>query len=194
MNKIMNIPPGNVRAVILVLIIAALVGPWWYETDGVPPPEWCEPPFVLIAQGQEGVFTCAIKMTGIELVTGEGYLLYQLEQAISYGISMENFGIVLLFFALLLIFVLPAFSTLLLMIGGERRWMKILNRAAWITTLLMVLYYALAFILQRIAFLSVIQLWGFWLYILLGIASLAWERTSSNNKQHETARLSVTKP
>jgi hypothetical protein len=41
----------GVRLAVLALLIIAVVGPWGYTRDGVPPAEWCRPPFLLLENG-----------------------------------------------------------------------------------------------------------------------------------------------
>ncbi len=48
-----------VRMLVFVLLLIAIVGPWGYEGDGVPPPEFCHPPFLLLENGN-----CVGRMSG----------------------------------------------------------------------------------------------------------------------------------
>jgi hypothetical protein len=46
-----TMPARNlVRLALLLLWIVAILGPWTYTLDGVPPPEWCDERYVLIAE------------------------------------------------------------------------------------------------------------------------------------------------
>jgi hypothetical protein len=37
-----------IRLLVFVLVLIAVLGPWGYEGDGVPPPEFCDPPYLLL--------------------------------------------------------------------------------------------------------------------------------------------------
>ncbi len=48
-----------VRMLVFVLLLIAILGPWAYEGDGVPPPSYCHPPFLLLENGN-----CVGRMSG----------------------------------------------------------------------------------------------------------------------------------
>lgn len=52
---------------LLLLLVASFLGPWTYEADGVPPPEYCTPPFILLTPER-----CVRLVSGAEMI---GYLV-----------------------------------------------------------------------------------------------------------------------
>ena len=53
------------RIAVALLMLGSLMGPWVIEDDGVPPPEWCDHPYVLLADDEGG--TCVQLVTGAML-------------------------------------------------------------------------------------------------------------------------------
>ena len=53
------------RIAIPLLMVGSLMGPWLIEDDGVPPPEWCDDPYILLADTEGG--TCVQLVTGAML-------------------------------------------------------------------------------------------------------------------------------
>lgn len=51
------------RFAFLLLFVVALVGPWFYEDDGVPPPQYCDERFVLVAEDR-----CATLISGVRVI------------------------------------------------------------------------------------------------------------------------------
>ena len=47
----------------LVLLAVAILGPWYFTFDGVPPPEWCVAPAFLLENGR-----CAGLVTGALII------------------------------------------------------------------------------------------------------------------------------
>ncbi len=52
-----------VRLVLLLLFVVAIAGPWFFDDDGVPPPEYCDERFVLVAEDR-----CATLVSGVQLI------------------------------------------------------------------------------------------------------------------------------
>jgi hypothetical protein len=51
------------RLVLLWLFAAAILGPWTYTRDGVPPVEWCDEPFFLVTEDR-----CASLVSGLSVI------------------------------------------------------------------------------------------------------------------------------
>lgn len=155
------------RVAVLVLLLAAMMGPWGFDRIYVPSKYSCSSPFVRL----EGDF-CGIPMRGItvlyflagafigisvELVTG----------ATAFGDRAGEF----LFSAFLPPFlVLPLVSTLLLILRGDRRRRQVFSTVAWGLAagvgLLAGVLIGLSYGLKYARF-----VWGIWLYI--GVAPIA---------------------
>jgi hypothetical protein len=52
------------RVAVLVLFLVAIMSPWTYTSDGVPPPEWCRDPFILLENDR-----CVGLVSGAEVLT-----------------------------------------------------------------------------------------------------------------------------
>ena len=48
-----------IRMLVFMLLLIAILGPWSYEGDGVPPPSYSHPPFLLLENGN-----CVGRMSG----------------------------------------------------------------------------------------------------------------------------------
>jgi hypothetical protein len=126
------------RVAALVLLAAAIMGPWGYTGDGVPPPEWCHAPFFLLENGH-----C------VGLVTGETVLPDR---------AREFLGVFLLTVSLFLL-VLPFFTTLLLIWRRDSRRVHVFHLIAW--------GLAAVLSLLPVVFESALRsgrFWGIWLY------------------------------
>ena len=55
------------RVPVLVLLLLAIGGPWFFTLDGVPPPEWCRDPFFLLSNGR-----CAGSVSAAEILAFVG--------------------------------------------------------------------------------------------------------------------------
>lgn len=57
---------------LLLLLAASFLGPWTYDADGVPPPEYCDPPHVLLTPER-----CVDLVSGAEMI---GFLVINVPQ------------------------------------------------------------------------------------------------------------------
>lgn len=192
MSKGTSIPwINNCRVAILLALLVAIMGPWTFDRIHVPAEYSCSAPFIRL----EGDF-CGVPMSGIRifswmivgvigmvavLVTGEtGF-------ADRGGEFLRGF----LFIMVLLLLVLPFFSTLLLIVRKDHRHLvlygpstgrrQVFNAAAWgvaagIGLLIGISSHPKLFW----------SLWGIWLYVglavgvlILEVLTLAAERRSS---------------
>jgi len=158
------------RVAVLVLLLTAIIGPWTYTSDGVPPPEWCRAPFILLENGHSvrlvpgsevlSFMTGAFLTMSAGLVTGATALP---------GRAREFLG-VFLFMMLVFLLLLPFFTTLLMIRGRASRRLRVFHLIAW----------GLAGGLSLLPFVSQwalrpARLWGIWLYIGLAASALILE-------------------
>ena len=158
------------RAALLILLVVAVIGPWTYTADGVPPPEWCDEPNILLESGRcvrlvsgTRVLTFMVNVfpeMSADLVTGETTFA---------GRGREFFFSFLLTLGSILV-VLPVFSTLLLILGRSRRRLRVFQVAAWGVAELLALPLAVID-LSKLRFV----VWGIWLYVALADVALTLE-------------------
>jgi len=158
------------RVAVLVLLLAAVMGPWIYQADGAPPAAWCHDPFILLENGRcVGTVSGATVLTfmagaflsmGVQLVTG----------ATVFAERSGEFFRVFLFMMLLCLLVLPFFTTLLLVWGRNSRRLRICHLVAWgLAAVLSLLPVVSDSVLRSGRF------WGIWLYIGLAASVLILE-------------------
>jgi len=156
-----------VRIAVLALLIITILGPWGYAHDGVPPAEWCQPPFLLLENGncvgrESGAFYLLISIIGfpagiMQFLSGELVLS-----------DLGRHSMFALFF--LGLFFLPFISTLLLVRSGSNMRRRTFYVIAWGLAAALGLLVALSAEVFHPA-----HLWGIWLYILLAVGLLAFE-------------------
>jgi len=154
------------RVAILVAVLAAVMGPWTFDRIYVPSEYTCSAPHVRLDDKFCGTplpgtwLFCFMALGAIHasarLVTGPG--------DIGECVRGSLIGLVLLLLAL------PFFSSLLLILRGDRRRRQVYNAAAWglaggIGLLIGVSRY------PRLYWTS----WGVWLYIALAASALILE-------------------
>ena len=155
------------RVAILGVALVALVGPWIFDLTNVPSEYTCSAPHVRLDND-----FCGLPLTGTwllqflaigfisvsgRLVAGDGNAVQQARESLA--------GLILP-----LLLVLPFFSTLLLILRGDRRRRQVFNVVAWglaagIGLLIGVSRY------PRLYW----ALWGLWLYIALAASALILE-------------------
>jgi hypothetical protein len=156
-----------IRIAGFTLLIIAILGPWGYTHDGVPPPEWCHPPFLLLANGscvgrESGAFFLLVSMIGFP--AGISQFLYG-------ELVLSDLGLQSMFTLLFLgLFFLPFISTLLLVRPRSSKKRRIFHLIAWGIAAGLGLLIALS---AEIFY--PVHLWGIWLYILLAVGILAFE-------------------
>ena len=159
------------RVAIITLLLVAIIGPWWYDLIYVPSQYACSRPFIRLnddfcGKPMSGIWIFVILATRpielvVEMVTG------------ATGITDSVYAILkfLLYSLLLLVIVLPFFSTLLLILRGDHKRQQLFHIVVW----------SLA---ASVGVLWVINisnlhwsgaLWGFWLYIGLAVGALILE-------------------
>lgn len=151
------------RAAVLIVLAVAVMGPWTFDRIHVPAEYPCS--FRL-----EGDF-CGLPMSGIWLLLWMVYGFVRSSAGLVTG-AMGFAESARLFLVSLLLFlrVLPFFSTLLLILRGDRRRQQVFNIVAWglaagIGLLIGLFSYPKLFWV----------LWGIWLYVGLAASALAVE-------------------
>jgi hypothetical protein len=161
------------RAAVLVLLLVAIVGPWTYTSDGVPPAAWCRDPNILLENGR-----C------VRLVSGATVLTFMAGAFLSMSVGLVTGAMVLpdrareflgvfLFTVGIFLLVLPFFSTLLLIRGRDSRRLRVFHVMAWGLAVLSLLPLLIMFMSASVLPLG--QLWGIWLYIGLAASALILE-------------------
>jgi hypothetical protein len=158
---------NRVRMLVFVLLLIAILGPWGYEGDGVPPPEFCHPPYLLLENGN-----CVGRMSGAFVLSFSTLAIPELISQLLSGelVLSERGQEFLIILPVLLLVVLPVTSTLLLARSANNRSFQIFSVISW--------GLALGLILLIAAFVEVFHpahLWGIWLYFGLAGAMLALE-------------------
>jgi len=152
-----------VRLVVLALLVAAFIGPWTYSMDGVPPPEWCAEPNILLTPER-----CVRLLPGTEILSLLASFIIALPVMLfSSEFSLAERGRELLFVLLLALLFLPFLSTLILLLTRTTRRLLVLDLAAWGLAAVPVVVFLINLPLQR-----GLLFWGFWLFIGLAAAML----------------------
>lgn len=160
------------RVVIVILLLVAIAGPWWFDRILVPAQYMCSAPNVRL----EGDF-CGLPVSGtwfpsmavgvtinvvVELITGKAVLYDRIS---AFAVN------------LFLLPVLPIISTLLMILGKYRRHRQVFHIIA------LGLAVCFALFMSTIRFSSFWWiLWGLWLYIGVTVSALVLEALTFNNK------------
>jgi hypothetical protein len=175
------------RVAALILLLVSVLGPWTYTSDGVPPAEWCRDPYILLADGH-----CVSLVSGGRVFAFAAAVLPSMAAQLAAGGDVvagrtREFLGVLLFVVLLLLLVQPLVSTLLLILRGDRRSLRVYNIVAWGIAA------ALSGVLLALLCPSglSLRLWGLWLYLAVAVCALAlelllWGGRTSRKEQQST--------
>lgn len=150
------------RVAELALLLAANIGPWTFDVINVPSQYPCSAPNIRL----EGDY-CGMPLSLILLLFSMAAGFVSLVGGMATGnATLGDLSFVLL--ALLL--VLPFFSTLLLILRGNRRRLQVLDIAAWALAFAIALPLAISSH-PRLFWV----LWGVWLYAGLAASALVLE-------------------
>jgi hypothetical protein len=154
------------RVGILVVMLVAIIGPWTFDVIWVPSEYSCSAPFVRLDNS-----FCGIPLTGIRLFRWmvEGFIDASAE-LVTGAMMFIEWTREFLLCLLLPLLVLPVFSTLLLILRGDRWRRQVFNIAAWglaggVGLLIGTSSHPRLFWV----------LWGIWLYIGLAAGALILE-------------------
>lgn len=163
------------RAAILAMVILTLIGPWGFDLINVPSEYPCAAPNIRL----EGDF-CGMPLRGIrsfDLMVRE--LFYVSAELITGAIGLAEWAHALLPSLPSFLLVLPLFSTLLLILGGDRRRQQVFNIATWglaLGTGLFITLSAGVRLSSLTGYPELFQLqWGLWLHIGLAVLVLTLE-------------------
>lgn len=156
----------TLQLALLILLAASFFGPWTFEADGVPPPEYCELPYVLLTPER-----CVGLVPGYQMVlTGLGFLVELFMGGLTAQLSL---GDALNGIFILLIILLPLLPLLALL------W-QVLNRDQELSGRGRAFFYASLMLGFIAALLPMVVnwppratlFWGLWLYLILNDATL----------------------
>jgi hypothetical protein len=154
------------RVAILVLLLVAIMGPWTFDRINVPSEYPCSTPNIRL----EGDF-CGTPMSGIWIFFWMvGGFINASVGLVTGAMGFTEWTRAFLFSLRLFPLLLPFFSTLLLILGGDHRRRQMFHLAAWglasgIGLLIGISSYPKLFWV----------LWGVWLYIGLAASALILE-------------------
>ena len=158
------------RVAVLVLLLVAMMGPWTYSSDGVPPAPWCRAPNILLENGR-----CVRLVSGATVLTFMAGAFLSMSVGLVTGATVladraREFLGVFRFTTYLFLLLLPFFSTLLLIWGRDSRRWRVFHLLAWglaaVSSLLPVVFESA---------LRSGQFWGIWLYVGLAASTLTLE-------------------
>ena len=161
------------RASILLLLLVAILGPWTYSADGMPPAEWCRAPNILLENDR-----CVKLVSGASILAFTASVLFSMGPALATGlIGIGEIFRLLLFILLHSLILLPFITTLLLLRGRDGRRLHPFHLSAW----------GLAFLAGLLVATTSwsggpLRLWGIWLYLALCATALALELLLQKNR------------
>ena len=154
------------RVAILAVVLVAIMGPWTLDLTNVPSEYSCSAPNIRLDDN-----FCGMPLPGIwhfrMMVNG---FVYASAGLVSGAMAFVEWARQFLYSLYLFLLVLPFFSTLLLILRGDRRGRQVFNVAAWglaagIGLLIGISRYPKLFLV----------VWGIWLYIGLAASALILE-------------------
>jgi hypothetical protein len=157
------------RVAVLMLLLLAIMGPWTYTSDGVPPAAWCRDPNILLENGR-----CVKLVSGARILTFMAGAFLSMSVGLVTGATVlpdraREFLGVFLFMMLLFLLMLPFFTTLLLIRGGDSRRRRVFRVTAWGLAAVLGLLLALLAVSGSELY---SELWGIWLYTGLTVSVL----------------------
>lgn len=165
-----------VRMALLVLLVVAINGPWSFTSDGVPPPEYCDAPLVLVSSQR-----CARVLPGSEVMLYLWMIIGSIPTWFIPGeIGLRDIGINLLVGSVLSLFLLPFLSTVMVVSLPWSRGARRFDLIAWLLAATAALLIALTGTAQ---FAPRGLFWGIWLFFFtaaLGVllnAAVSWGKT-----------------
>ena len=118
---------GYCRVILLSLLSLALIGPWMFDLIHVPAEYTCYAPIVRLY----GDF-CGVPLAGIKLLSMVfSGLVYTSEALVTGSIFSTDRAREYLLSLLYCLILMPVFSTLLMVLRGERRRLQVFNLVAW---------------------------------------------------------------
>lgn len=162
-----------VRCILLLAFILALLGPWTFDQINVPAQYVCDKPFVRL----EGDF-CGYPMSGLETIKWFGGGVFSFFGDLvngNFAARIPDLVALIGVLIIILIVILPFFSTLLLFGNQNSRRLQTLNMIAWGLAGLLPLSMFISQINREQVLQSVSWLWGAALYVLLAAGTILFE-------------------
>jgi hypothetical protein len=159
------------RVAIFTLLIVAIIGPWWFDQIYVPSKYTCSSPFIRLRDD-----FCGKPMSGIWifviLATRPIELVVEMVNGTT-GITDSVYAILkfFLYLTLVLLLVLPLFTTWLLILRGDRKRQQIFHIGAWGLAVCAGVLMGINTSGHHWSW----ALWGPWLYIELAVGALILE-------------------
>ena len=160
------------RVAILTLLLVAIIGPWWYDLINVPSQYTCSSPFIRLkgdycGKPMSGIWIFVILATRpielvVEMVNGTTSITDSVYAILNF----------FLYILLVLLGVLPLFTTWLLILRGDRKRQQIFHILAWGLVASVGILWVISNISNRHWSGA---LWGPWLYIRLAVGALILE-------------------
>jgi hypothetical protein len=156
-----------IRVAESVLLLVAIMGPWVYSSDGVPPAAWCRDPYILLENDR-----CVGLVLGVTIITfmAGAFISMSVGLVSSATLLPDRTREFLLSMVLPFLLILPFFTTLLLIRGRDSRRLQVFHMLAWGLAALSTLP-----LLMSASALPPVQLWGIWLYIGVAASALVLE-------------------
>jgi hypothetical protein len=154
------------REIVLVLLLVSIIGPWIFDLIVVPSEYACLTPAIRLAGDY-----CGIPMSGIWILSAAAGVLVNIVVGLVTGTTAFTDRFREFSFSLLgLLLILPFFSTLFMIVRGDRQHQLVFHVAVW----------CLAFGLGLLLAISSYPkqfwvLWGIWLYVGLAASALILE-------------------
>ena len=151
---------------LLLLLVASFFGPWTFEADGVPPPEYCESPYVLLTPDN-----CVRLAPGFEMVlTGLGFVVQLFMGGLTAQLTLNEALNGIFLILILLVPLLPLAAVLWQVLHRDQE-LSGRGRAFFYASLI------LGFIAALLPFVvnwppRAALFWGLWLYLILNDAAL----------------------
>lgn len=173
LNRRMN----DLRVIELVLLLVAIMGPWWFDVINVPAQYTCSNPFIRL----EGDFCGApISGTWLPVTIAAGLVPMVVKWLTGTAVLAEwihEFSIGLL----MLLPTLPVISTLLMILGRDRRGRQAFHIIALGLAVCLTLFMGANLIGLSLSSRAWWMLWGIWLYIGVTVSALILEVLALNN-------------
>jgi hypothetical protein len=154
------------RIALLITMIVAFLGPWVFDRINVPAKYECSAPNIRLY----GDF-CGVPIPGFLVMIWTGINFTSIViGTLTGGFAFPDRIRELLISPLLLLPLLPVFSTLLLILRGNTLRRQVFAMVSWVLAIA-----ACLFISFQINPRQLLASWGLWLYILLGLCALIFE-------------------
>lgn len=176
------------RVAIFMLSLVAIMGPWWYDLIFVPSKYTCTSPVIRLKDDY-----CGMPVSGVWIFISfaSQFIILVVEMikgATDISDSVHALRNIFLYILLLLILVLPLFSTWLLILRGDRNHQQTFHILAWGFSAGVGVFW----VIEISRFHWSWALWGLWLYIGLAVVALVLEilmlglgRRAENEHQKE---------